>query len=207
MRRNAAFTRVQCAGIIDADDYTADEGVAFAREGVSILPVAEIENLVVSPKVARAIALHEGHSENDVDQLMTELEKQVVEAAAKQTEAMVIQYCRRRIDRELKKIDLSDATSVDELERNYAKHTQAVNVLQLALEHRQRLQTAIQQKSISDILKNVDGKGQFMHIAATKLRRTRAKDFEDWFARTLRSENGNELLQVVKEILPPVQPQ
>ncbi|POR49332.1 AAA family ATPase [Bosea psychrotolerans] len=56
MRTNQAFTRVSCSGLVDADDYDNADVTKLGSLGVGVLPVSEIENLVVLPSVSRAIA-------------------------------------------------------------------------------------------------------------------------------------------------------
>ena len=45
MRRNAALTRVTCAGFVDADSRSPQEIMALDQMGIYTLPVSEIENL------------------------------------------------------------------------------------------------------------------------------------------------------------------
>lgn len=55
MRRNAAFTRIQCAGLVDADGHDETDRTNLAANGIQVLPVSEIENLLLLPTVSRAI--------------------------------------------------------------------------------------------------------------------------------------------------------
>ena len=49
MRCNAALTRVTCSEIVDADDYQPEDKATLKRLGIEILPVSEIENIVLLP--------------------------------------------------------------------------------------------------------------------------------------------------------------
>ena len=61
MRANAVLTRVTCAGIVDADAYDTTEVELLQRKGIAILPVSEIENLFLLPRVTGSIARAEGY--------------------------------------------------------------------------------------------------------------------------------------------------
>ena len=114
MRRNANLTRVTCSGIVDADDYQPEDVANLEECGVSILPVSEIENLVLLPDVSRAIIESEGYVGEELEAKLEGVKNAVFQSlnSAAAVEAVVVRYCRRRIDRLLKKTDLSDATDI-----------------------------------------------------------------------------------------------
>jgi hypothetical protein len=204
MRRNAALTRVTCAGLVDADDSSAEEVAAMATHGVGVLPVSEIENLVLLPTVTSVIASSEGFHGNALDKRLAELCDELVTVASKNIEATVMQYCRRRIDRTLKKVDLSSATSPDQLAAEYQTRTQAVDVRALAQEAKTRLETALHAKDLPAVLKYFDGKGPFMAAAAKHLKSTRKDSFEEWLVRVLRSGSVHGFVDAIQQSLPAV---
>jgi energy-coupling factor transporter ATP-binding protein EcfA2 len=112
MRRNQELTRVTCSGIVDADDYEADEVASLGKFGIAVLPVSEIENILLLPAVSRAIAESEGHEGCDLEIRLDDLKAAIFKTLSshKAIDAVVTRYCRRRIDRLLKKIDLSTAS-------------------------------------------------------------------------------------------------
>ena len=58
-------------------------------------------------------------------------------------EDKVTQYCRRRIDRTLKKIDLSDAATVADVAAKYANKTSALDVQAIADVRRQSINSCM----------------------------------------------------------------
>jgi hypothetical protein len=205
MRRNAALTRVTCAGLVDADDHTEKEVAAMTTHGVGVLPVSEIENLVLLPTVASLIAQGEGFDKAAVDTKLAALLDDLVTAASGIVEATVMQYCRRRIDRTLKKIDLSAATKPDELAIAYQSLTQAVDVRALAQGAKAKLEAALLAKDLSAILRYFDGKGPFMSLAAKHLKATKKDSFEDWLVRVLKTGSVGGLVKAVRLSLPIVE--
>lgn len=204
MRRNAAMTRVTCAGLVDADDYTADEAAALSNLGIGVLPVSEIENLVLLPDVARVIAISEGIEGNELDSRMEALRNELVAAASGRVEATVMQHCRRRIDRTLKKIDLSAATTPALLANEYHTLTQGVDVARLAQEAKDKLELALVNRDLPTLLKYFDGKGPFIAAAAKHLKSTRKDSFEEWLVRVLRTGAVPGLAPAIRQTLPVV---
>jgi len=206
MRRNATLTRVTCAGLVDADDYTTEEISAMTEHGIAVLPVSEIENLVLLPSVAKAVAMSEGFDGESLEGRMTELRDEIIALASTRLESTVMQYCRRRIDRALKKVDLSTTTTPAQLDIAYKERTQELDVKGLANEAKSKLEIALGAKDLETILKSFDGKGPFMAAAARHLKSTKKDLFEQWLIRVLRTGTVSGLVEAVRQSLPTVQP-
>jgi hypothetical protein len=189
---------------VDADDYTAEEAAAMATHGVGVLSVSEIENLVLLPSVASVIAKSEGFHGDALDIRMAALCDDLVMAASGAIEKTVMQQCRRRIDRTLKKIDLSSATTPGQLASEYQARTQSVDVNGLAQEARNKMETALHTKDVPALLKYFDGKGPFMAAAARHLKSTRKENFEEWLVRVLRTGSVHDLVPAIRQALPAV---
>lgn len=82
MSANAAFTRLQCAGIVDADDYDATDIANLQQMKVAVLPVSEIENLFLLPELSREIAVAEHLVPEDIDTRLGELLNELLAFAA-----------------------------------------------------------------------------------------------------------------------------
>lgn len=106
MRHNRALTRITCSGIVDADDYQADDIAYLSHLGIAVLPVSEVENIILLPEVSRAMAESEGYEGPELECRLSAL-KGAIFATLGSSEAIdtvVTRYCRRRIDRRLKKM-------------------------------------------------------------------------------------------------------
>jgi hypothetical protein len=62
MRKNKNLTRITRSGIVNGDDYGDEDRQYFKSLGVMVLPVSEIENLLLLPNVSRVIAETEGYT-------------------------------------------------------------------------------------------------------------------------------------------------
>jgi AAA domain, putative AbiEii toxin, Type IV TA system/Protein of unknown function (DUF4435) len=207
MRRNKDLTRVTCAGIVDADDYEVSEAKALGDQGVAILPVSEIENLIVLPSISRAILEHEGYSGADLQSRLDEIATEIFSMSANPAalEDVVLRYCRRRIDRALKRVDLSSARSEGDLALEYTKSVGAVDIQQIAQTRRYRIQSAIQAADLPSLLSLYDNKG-VLAVAASKLKTTRKDAFEGWLTRILTNDKAPAVAAAFGTILPKIAP-
>lgn len=207
MRRNENLTRVTCSGIVDADDYSQENKDYLTGLGIATLPVSEIENLILLPSVSHLIAQNEGYTGAELEASVTNLADSIFESlnTDRTLEKVVTRYCRRRIDRLLKKIDFSDADTVGAVSQKYAQETASLNIENIAAEVTSRINEAIENRDLQSLLANYDNKGM-MSLAATHLKRCRLADFENWLVRVMRNNSVPGLIECVQEILPEVEP-
>lgn len=206
MRANASLTRVTCAGLVDSDDYTKDERQKMGELGIAVLPVSEIENLILLPNVSRAIASNEGYKGSELEDRLSELHNKIEAVAAEFIDSTVTQYCRRRIDRLLKMIDLSAVTTPDQLAAEYARLVAAIDVNSLAKNIRYQIDQAIEAHDLSMILSYFDGKGAFMAMASGCLKSVRREAFEAWILRILETKAVPGLIPALQASLPALCP-
>jgi ABC-type molybdenum transport system ATPase subunit/photorepair protein PhrA len=205
MRQNSSLTRVTCSGIVDADDYSESDSQHLAQLGIKVLPLSEIENVFIHPNVAQAILNHEGFSGHEleirlnkfVDAVMASIDEEQIEQA-------VIRFCRRRIDRALKKVDLSLADNVPQLKVSLDQEISRLKVEDLSEYARNIIQTAITERDLAKLLSIYDNKG-LLAIASFQLKNTRRNEFEHWLIRMFNNENAPGVIEEVKKILPQIE--
>ena len=117
MRKSQELTRVTCSGIVDADDRQTDDIAHLDSLNIAVLPVSEIENIILLPPVSRAIAESEGYQGEELENKLNALKADVFATlnSAEAIDAVVTRYCQRRIDHFLKHIDLSKASNVSSI--------------------------------------------------------------------------------------------
>ncbi len=207
MRSNATLTRVTCAGIVDADDYQPEDVERLNQLGVAVLPVSEIENLVLLPDVSQAIAEHEGLVADDLERRLAFLRDAVFEAVGspEAKDAVVARYCRRRIDRLLKRVNLSEGSSVDDIARAYERQTGAINIARIATEATERIDRAIGNGDLPALLACYDNKG-LLALAARHLKAQSAGNFRRWLVRVMSNGTVPNLDAAVRDALPTIVP-
>lgn len=208
MRRNQEFTRVTCSGIVDADDHHADDVTYLNELGIFPLPVSEIENVILMPEVSRAIAESEGYTGDDLETRLNNLKIEIFTTlnSAAAIDAVVNRYCLRRIDRFLKKIDLSGNNNISDIVTKYSEETNSLNIVDIANFVKNRISEALQDDDLPKLLTYYDNKAM-MALASRYLKSSRLVDFESWLARVLRNNKVPALTTAIRRILPTIQPQ
>ncbi|UBM09390.1 AAA family ATPase [Cupriavidus metallidurans] len=202
LRANASLTRVHCAGIVDADDYTDDEAAFLRDKQIAVLPVSEIENLFLLPEVLTEILRHEGHTGAELEQRRDMLVQELRDHAShpgNQNE-VILRYCRRRIDRALKKVDLSTARDVQALAAAYAEDTAKLDIAAIADLARTNIATALETHDIPLLLKWYNNKG--LLAIACKAKQTTKPLFAQWIVRAMRSSTAPSLQNAIRRHLP-----
>ena len=203
MRTNAALTRVTCHGIVDGDHRSTDEIDYLRDRGVIVLPVAELENVFLLPEVSRTIAAHEAHEGDGLDARLNGLRQAVFGSigSSGQKHATILRYVSRQVDRLLKHVDLSAATSVEELETSYADNTGTLDVGALASFAEHEIDSASQADDLPALLAFYDNKG-LLALAANHLKDTDLQSFKAWLERILRKGLAPELTTAIRQVLP-----
>lgn len=206
MRHNASLTRVTCAGIVDADDYSEEDKRNLEELGVAALPVSEIENLFLLPEVSSAILEDDNFEGLELQTRLESLKQDVLTEVGRDgsINEVVLRYCRRRIDRTLKKIDLKDAKTSEELSEIYAERTSALDVAAVANAMRDRIEQAVRDGDLPTLLENFDNKA-LLALAARRLKDTGKSAFESWLMRAMRDPKGGKLRLALDRALPCVQ--
>ena len=205
MRRNATLTRVTCAGLVDADGRDADDRAHLGGLGVSVLPVAEIENLLLLPDVARVILEKNDFASSALEQKLAEVKAAVFADAAvpANVNEVVLGYVRRRVDQMLKRIDFSTDKSVASLTTSYAVQTGALDIPKIAANIEKAITDAIAADDLPALLAIYDRKRPLLAIAA-KLRTGHVADFTSWVTRAIQSKDDDRLRLAVEAVLPAI---
>jgi ABC-type branched-subunit amino acid transport system ATPase component len=204
LRANRELTRIKCAGVVDADDFTEPEKAFMAERGIAILPVSEIENLVLLPEVSRAIAESEGHVGAGLQKCLQDLAAAVFASLTPElTESAVVRHTKRRIDRSLKRVEFGDAETVADLVTQTKQQFAALDIDAIADNARTQLAKAVADNDLPALLARYDNKG-LLALAARHLKRTKAKDFENWLTRALLNDKAPAVLTAVRAALPPL---
>lgn len=187
---NAKLNRLHCSGIVDGDGCEGSDREVLASIGVHALSVSEVENIFLLPEVVRAIAQSEGFQGADLNNVLANLEVKILEYVGdpEKVENVVMRHCKRRIDRALKNVDLSEGGSVESLAATYRAQTDAIDIAALAAARRAEIQSAVAERDLTKIAACFDDKG-LMAILASALKRTKLNAFEGWISRSLRSGN------------------
>jgi len=205
MRRSAALTRITCAGLVDADGRDANDRAHLANLGVSVLPVAEIENLLLLPDVARVILAKNDFASSALEQKLAEVKAAVFADAAvpANVNEVVLGHVRRRVDQMLKRTNFTVDKSVGALATSYTAQTGALDILAIAAGIEKTITDAIAADDLPALLAIYDRKRPLLAIAA-RLRTGHVTEFTAWVTRAIQSKDDNRLRLAVEAVLPAV---
>ncbi|MBB4274675.1 hypothetical protein [Rhizobium mongolense] len=175
--------------------------------GIETLPVAEIENVALLPDVSQAIAEAEGFRDDELEQRLAALAESIFQSVEsdEKIEEVAVRYAKRRIDRILKKLDLSAARTTDQIEEEYKQRTGELDVRALAGQFKDEIGQALKERDLSRLLALYDNKG-LMALAASKLKSCRQRDFESWLTRTLINKTAPGVVDAIVRHLPKIKP-
>lgn len=203
MRRNAALTRITCAGLVDADGRDTGDREYLASIGVSVLPVAEIENLLLLPAVSQIILEKNDFSGVELETKLAEVKAAVFADAMvpKNQNEVVLGYCRRRIDQMLKRVDFSAEKSVGDIENSYATQTGMLNIAAIANGIEKTIAGAIADDDLPALLAIYDRKKALLALAA-RLRAGSVNEFTAWVTRAIQNKEDDRLRIAIESVLP-----
>jgi energy-coupling factor transporter ATP-binding protein EcfA2 len=206
LRHNAAFTRIQCAGLVDADGHDEADRARLSEIGIQVLPVSEIENLLLLPTVSRAILEMNDLEGAELEAKLATLKSAIFADASNIQNAseVVLGYCRRRIDRMLKLIDLSGDKSVADLAVSYHARTSELDVVMLAAEMETKITAAIAAGDLVALLAIYDRKKPLLALASSHLRNWKVEVFSAWVARAIQSSRDDRLRNAIRNVMPEV---
>ena len=207
MRKNASLTRVTCSGIVDGDDYTQADKDKLSYLGIQVLPVSEVENILLLPSVTATIVDAEGHVGAEKDEKQEALAAAVFERLndPQKIENVVVEYCKRRIDRALKKIDLSEGKTLAELQEIFRSATTELDICTIAAQRRSEIKKAIAKNDLAKLLEYYSNKG-LLALAASHLKSCKRDQFEAWVIRSLRNATCQPLRNSLSDVLPNIIP-
>jgi hypothetical protein len=207
MRANDALTRVHCSGIVDADGHDESDRENLEAHGIKVLPVSEIENLLMLPSVSRAILEMLHFSGQELEDKLSSLKAAIFEDASVDVnvDEVTMRHCRRRVDRRLKLFDFSTSTTVDAFAHEFTTRAADVDIRAIGCEFRNALSAAIADGRLSDLLAIYDRKRPLLNLAASRLCGWRIDAFASWVTRAIQDPDDRRLQAALNQVLPVVE--
>jgi len=133
-----------------------------------------LKNLTLLPEVSRAIAQTEGYAGVELEQKLSNIQVVIFNSLSSQTaiDDVVTRYCRRRIDRVLKEVDLSDTKTINEIISEYATQTSALDINSIAAVANQKILSVLENRDLSTLLTIYENK-ELLALAAQLLKQQR----------------------------------
>jgi hypothetical protein len=116
-----------------------------------------------------------------------------------------VRYCKRRIDRMLKRLNFGDAKNTADLTANYNNQIASLQLAAIAAEAKSKIDSALSGRSLPELLAIYENKG-LMSLAARHLKGKKLDDFVAWLTRALRNNKSPKLVAVIQDNLPKMAP-
>ncbi len=203
-RKHAALHRVGCAGIIDADGREAAEIADLDARGIYVLAVSEVENVLLLPGPFVALAKLLQFDDQAALAALDALKAAVFAAAQNDLQRFCIDYTRRRIDAQMKRIGLS-ARDVATLNTEFNNGVGQIDVSAIYGQVEGRISQMLNEADYEGVLSIFDHKG-LLSDAARILGVRGLRELEEFIGRSLRSEAGQELHDALIAVLPTPEP-
>lgn len=201
-RTHAGLHRVGCAGLVDADGRTYEQIETLNGMGVFVLPVSEVENLLLLPTAFIELAKLLMFDDEKAHQKLVEIKNAVFESAAQNIESFCLRYTRRRIDYLMKSIGLSSKNR-DELSAEFDIRVKDINVIDIYSNIYDHFDKAIKNQEYEELLRLYDQKN-LLSSAANILGQRGRKELEAFVIRSIAINQGRGLLLSISEVLPSV---
>ena len=172
------------------------------RKATEVLPVSEIEHIFLLDPVATAIASFEGFAGVALSDRLKSVYDGLIDHISNPQNQMsaVARYCKRRIDRALKKIDLGKDEDPIVIAQVFANEISSIDLNAIASVAQNNLKTALVNRDINTLLRWYDNKA-LMSIAC-RLKNTGAAAFEQWLIRALRNGSAPAVQAAITSVLP-----
>lgn len=188
-----------CSGLIDRDRRTDEEVAGLEARGVNVLPVSEIEHVMlmvpVLEKIEELLAIEQA------DSRIPQIRDMVFSKLRDAKKAVAAKRAAHRIDAQLKRFDL-DANGEPELVASLAGATQSIDVGSIFREELGRIETALTALDYEQALALYDDKGLFPSICP--LYQQSPRGLQSQVLRWLGAPMGTGLLSAMMRALPSI---
>lgn len=190
--------RYDAHGLVDRDERTGDVIVCLRAKNVDVLPVAEVENLLLLPEVFRALA--EALACSDIEARLNNLKVSVMEVARKNLDQVSARYATRQLDRRLKEVTVR-AKDLATLEASYRTEMATIEPASLFSSFKARLEQGIDSNDLATVLALYDNKG-LLAVAAETLGIRGPVELMEKVGKLLGTAVGEKLRQELGKVLP-----
>ncbi len=199
-KASAALHRLGVRGLVDGDDLDTIDITYLQDRDVDVLPVAEVENLLVLPGVF--VALAEALLCPQPAELLTNLTSAVMKQATKNLDLVSARYATRQVDRRLKRVEVN-AKDLSTLETMYQAQMATIDPALVFSTFKTKLEQRIQSADLTGVLRLYKSKG-LLACAASLLGLKDQKYLLDKVGRLLGCSDGKRVREELMKVLPTI---
>lgn len=193
----------QCKGVIDRDGRTDEECIALGNADIIVLPVSEIENLLLLPNIWRQVLISRAYTGEELNEKIGETEDFIFNQASTDIDSFAVRITKRKLDRITKRIGLNARTDVTTLDAEWRQAIGNVDVPRIAADSKAELQGHLDTRNLDGVLELYDNKGMLVQCIKTVFGQSYQVFFEE-LLRKLNSESGEPILTAIRTELPAI---
>jgi len=193
----------QCKGIIDRDGRTNEECTALENDDIIVLPVSEIENLLLLPNIWKQVLISRDFTEVELNEKIGKTEDLIINEAIADIDSFVVRITKRKLDRIMKRIGLNARTTVAALDAEWQQAIANIDIPTIATASKVELQNHIDSRNIDGVLELYDNKGMLKQCVRSVFEQPYRAFFEE-FLRKLNSTSGEPILSAIRAELPTI---
>jgi energy-coupling factor transporter ATP-binding protein EcfA2 len=197
---SAVLHHLIARGLVDADDRTPSDIVSLQEHDVYVLPVAEVENLLLLPGVFLALA--EALVCLAPNDTLAQLKVAVMKAVLEDLDLVSSRHAIRQLDRRLKRIGV-EARDRGTLQASFQNELSKVDAAAIFDAFKKNLQTSVQASDLEAVLKLYDNKG-LLAQAARVLGVRGPKDLAEKVHILLAGKRGARVREELAKVLPAI---
>ncbi len=185
---------------MDADDRDSNEVSFLNHRGICVLPVCEVENLLLMPRVFTALA--ELFLCSDAPALLNRLVTDIARDANSNIDLAAIRFTIRQVDKRLKSVELN-ARDAASLTMEFQNQISSIDPNALFMSYKSALSRSIAAGDLPEILRLYDNKG-LLSRASSLLGLKSKNELLDKVRRHLGTGSNSKLRDELAVILPSI---
>jgi energy-coupling factor transporter ATP-binding protein EcfA2 len=197
---NPALHRLKACGLVDADHRTSEDIAGLQSCDIYVLPVAEIENILLLPGVFLVLA--EALLCADPPAKLEKLMSEIMKDAQANLDLVSTRFTIRQIDKLLKRVEV-DAKDLATLKTSYQTGICSVDPAMIFSDFKKELEQSIQSADLPTVLKLYDNKG-LLARAASILGVKDQKQLMEKLSRLLADKAGVKVREELTKVLPAI---
>ncbi|WP_371739592.1 DUF4435 domain-containing protein [Bartonella sp. HY038] len=207
LQNNSSFTRITCAGIVDNDHRKDKDIEALLKKNIHVLPVNEIENIILLPTVSKAILESELKSENyispQLEEKLAEIKMGLLKhiSCERNIKAATDRVLKRFLHSKLASIARDKTTKDLSIADSIKEQINDLNIDEIVESFEYGLIKAIEEENLPLILKMYDDK-KMLAVASQILMNTNPKSLVARIKQNLMEQPNSAIAKAIKENLP-----
>ena len=200
-KSNATLHHKSCKGIIDRDGRSEEQCEHLSARGIIILPISEIENLLLLPSIWEEILKNRTFIGDELAEKIEATKSKIIEIAQNDLAGYSVRSTKRTLDEMMKKIGLQNRNDIAALSQEWDDEIQQINLENIAADKTAMLQGFIDNGEVEKILLHYDNKGMLVTCVGDIFKQNYNAFFDETI-RVLKTSEGAAIIEKMRAAIP-----